>query len=56
MRPHRHTRDVYVLKQFDMGEPCVICQDTSHKVALPGQGAKDRQERCVPATDRKPVS
>ena len=56
MRPHRHPQDVYSLKQFDMGEPCVICQDTSHNIAPPGRAAEDRQERCVPATDRKPVS
>ena len=46
------------LKQFATGKPCVICQDTSHNVAHPssGRAAVDRQERCVPVTDRKPVS
>ena len=43
-------------KQFDMVKPCVICQDTSHNVALPGRAAEDRQERRLPATDRRPVS
>ena len=39
-----------------MGKPCVICQDTSHDVALPGRATEDRQGRRLPATDRRPVS
>ena len=50
------TEDVHFLKQFGLGEPCVICQDTSHDVGLPGRGAEDRQERRLPATECRPVS
>ena len=39
-------------KQFGT-EPCVTCQDTP---TLPGRAAGDRQERRVPATDRRPDS
>ena len=38
------------------GKPCVTCQDTSRNVTLPGRAAEDRQERRVPATDRRPDS
>ena len=38
------------------GKLCVTCQHTSHDVSLPGRAAKDRQERRVPAADRRPDS
>ena len=46
------------LNQVATGKPCVICQDTSHNVVHPssGRAVVDRQERCVPATDRKLVT
>ena len=40
-------------KQLDTGKPCVTCQDTSRYVTLRGRAAEDRQERRVPATDRR---
>ena len=48
--------NVYGPTQFGTGKPCVTCQDTSHNVSLPGRAAEDRQERRVPATDRRPDS
>ena len=33
-----------------------LCQDTPHNVSLPVQAAEDRQERRVPATERRPDS